>query len=89
MMLPSKKERHVAFLTTFLASSLPGSSQHSWASLGQARFVEVGSMRRSLAHMILQTTLLNVLAERQAAGVVHGERLVNGYPLPSDFQAQT
>jgi ATP-binding cassette subfamily G (WHITE) protein 2 (SNQ2) len=37
----------------------------------------------------LQTTLLNVLAERQAAGVVGGERLVNGYPLPSDFQAQT
>jgi len=36
-----------------------------------------------------QTTLLNVLAERQAAGVVSGERLVNGYPLPSDFQAQT
>ena len=37
----------------------------------------------------LQTTLLNVLAERQAAGVVGGERLVNGYPVPSDFQAQT
>ncbi|KAI0265441.1 ABC-2 type transporter-domain-containing protein [Gloeopeniophorella convolvens] len=36
-----------------------------------------------------KTTLLNVLAERQAAGVVTGERLVNGYPLPSDFQAQT
>ncbi|KAI0265431.1 ABC-2 type transporter-domain-containing protein [Gloeopeniophorella convolvens] len=36
-----------------------------------------------------KTTLLNVLAERQAAGVVAGERLVNGYPLPSDFQAQT
>ncbi|KAH9045960.1 ABC-2 type transporter-domain-containing protein [Lactarius hengduanensis] len=36
-----------------------------------------------------KTTLLNVLAERQAAGVVGGERLVNGYPLPSDFQAQT
>ena len=36
-----------------------------------------------------QTTLLNVLAERQAAGVVGGERLVNGYSLPSDFQAQT
>ena len=36
-----------------------------------------------------QTTLLNVLAERQAPGVVGGERLVNGYPLPSDFQAQT
>jgi ATP-binding cassette subfamily G (WHITE) protein 2 (SNQ2) len=36
-----------------------------------------------------KTTLLNVLAERQAAGVVRGEKLVNGYPLPSDFQAQT
>ncbi|KAH9022163.1 pleiotropic drug resistance ABC transporter [Lactarius pseudohatsudake] len=36
-----------------------------------------------------KTTLLNVLAERQAAGVVGGERLVNGFPLPSDFQAQT
>lgn len=36
-----------------------------------------------------KTTLLNVLAERQAAGVVGGEKLVNGYPLPSDFQAQT
>jgi ATP-binding cassette subfamily G (WHITE) protein 2 (SNQ2) len=39
--------------------------------------------------LFAQTTLLNVLAERQAAGVVGGERLVNGYPLPSDFQAQT
>ncbi|KAH9077823.1 ABC-2 type transporter-domain-containing protein [Lactarius deliciosus] len=36
-----------------------------------------------------KTTLLNVLAERQAAGVVGGERLVNGFPLPTDFQAQT
>ncbi|KAF8497411.1 ABC-2 type transporter-domain-containing protein [Russula emetica] len=36
-----------------------------------------------------KTTLLNVLAERQAAGVVRGDKLVNGYPLPSDFQAQT
>ncbi|KAH9995929.1 ABC-2 type transporter-domain-containing protein [Russula compacta] len=36
-----------------------------------------------------KTTLLNVLAQRQAAGVVRGERLVNGHPLPSDFQAQT
>ncbi|KAF8272208.1 ABC-2 type transporter-domain-containing protein [Lactarius quietus] len=36
-----------------------------------------------------KTTLLNVLAARQAAGVVRGESLVNGYPLPSDFQAQT
>jgi ATP-binding cassette, subfamily G (WHITE), member 2, SNQ2 len=36
-----------------------------------------------------QTTLLNVLSERQAAGVVGGETLVNGYPLPSNFQAQT
>ena len=40
-------------------------------------------------YLPLKTTLLNVLAARQAAGVVHGERLVNGYPLPSDFQAQT
>jgi ATP-binding cassette subfamily G (WHITE) protein 2 (SNQ2) len=45
--------------------------------------------RHYRAHISLQTTLLNVLAERQAAGVVRGERLVNGYPLPSDFQAQT
>jgi ATP-binding cassette subfamily G (WHITE) protein 2 (SNQ2) len=36
-----------------------------------------------------KTTLLNVLAERLAAGVVTGDRLVNGYPLPGDFQAQT
>ncbi|KAH9011188.1 hypothetical protein EDB83DRAFT_2557107 [Lactarius deliciosus] len=36
-----------------------------------------------------QTTLLNILVERQVAGVVGGERLVNGYPLPSDFQTQT
>ncbi|KAI9436702.1 ABC-2 type transporter-domain-containing protein [Lactarius indigo] len=36
-----------------------------------------------------RTTLLNVLAEQQPAGVVGGERPVNGFPLPSDFQAQT
>ncbi|KAF7984655.1 hypothetical protein HWV62_12906 [Athelia sp. TMB] len=36
-----------------------------------------------------KTTLLNVLAERQTTGVVTGDRLVNGQPLPADFQAQT
>ncbi|KAI9433540.1 CDR ABC transporter-domain-containing protein [Lactarius indigo] len=36
-----------------------------------------------------RTTLLNVLAEQQPAGVVGGERPVNRFPLPSDFQAQT
>ena len=36
-----------------------------------------------------KTTLLNVLAQRQTSGVVHGDRLVNGHPLPPDFQAQT
>ncbi|KZP27013.1 pleiotropic drug resistance ABC transporter [Athelia psychrophila] len=36
-----------------------------------------------------KTTLLNVLAERQSTGVVSGDRLVNGQPLPQDFQAQT
>jgi ATP-binding cassette, subfamily G (WHITE), member 2, SNQ2 len=36
-----------------------------------------------------KTTLLNVLAQRQTSGVVRGERLVNGFPLPPDFQAQT
>ncbi|KAI0318674.1 ABC-2 type transporter-domain-containing protein [Amylostereum chailletii] len=36
-----------------------------------------------------KTTLLNVLAQRQSTGVVAGERLVNGHPLPADFQAQT
>ncbi|KAI9570995.1 ABC-2 type transporter-domain-containing protein [Boletus coccyginus] len=36
-----------------------------------------------------KTTLLNVLAERTETGVVSGTRLVNGHPLPPDFQAQT
>ncbi|KAH9854553.1 ABC-2 type transporter-domain-containing protein [Lenzites betulinus] len=36
-----------------------------------------------------KTTLLNVLAERTVGGVVTGERLMNGQPLPEDFQAHT
>ncbi|KAI9065216.1 pleiotropic drug resistance ABC transporter [Trametes sanguinea] len=36
-----------------------------------------------------KTTLLNVLAERTTGGVVTGERLMNGHPLPPDFQAHT
>ncbi|OJT05939.1 Brefeldin A resistance protein [Trametes pubescens] len=36
-----------------------------------------------------KTTLLNVLAERTTGGVVTGERLMNGHPLPADFQAHT
>ena len=36
-----------------------------------------------------KTTLLNVLAQRTETGVVSGTRLVNGHPLPPDFQAQT
>ncbi|KAI0649902.1 pleiotropic drug resistance ABC transporter [Trametes meyenii] len=36
-----------------------------------------------------KTTLLNVLAERTTGGVVTGERLMNGHPLPLDFQAHT
>ncbi|KAF9225036.1 hypothetical protein BS17DRAFT_731853 [Gyrodon lividus] len=36
-----------------------------------------------------KTTLLNVLAQRVETGVASGTRLVNGHPLPSDFQAQT
>lgn len=36
-----------------------------------------------------KTTLLNVLAERTGAGIIRGERYVNGFALPSDFQAQT
>ncbi|KAG0701458.1 ABC-2 type transporter-domain-containing protein [Suillus ampliporus] len=35
-----------------------------------------------------KTTLLNVLAQRVGAGVVTGDRFVNGQPLPIDFQAQ-
>lgn len=54
---------------------------------GKVRMNEI--MRRNCTHTHSQTTLLNVLADRQAAGVVRGERLVNGYPVPSDFQAQT
>jgi len=34
-----------------------------------------------------KTTLLNVLAERIGTGVVTGDRLVNGQPLPADFLA--
>ncbi|KAG0700792.1 ABC-2 type transporter-domain-containing protein [Suillus ampliporus] len=36
-----------------------------------------------------KTTLLNVLAQRVDVGVVTGDRLVSGHPLPADFQAQT
>ncbi|KAF9052029.1 pleiotropic drug resistance ABC transporter [Panaeolus papilionaceus] len=36
-----------------------------------------------------KTTLLNALAQRTDVGVVTGDRLVNGQPLPADFQAQT
>lgn len=36
-----------------------------------------------------KTTLLNVLAQRTTSGVVTGDRLVNGQPLPRDFQSQT
>ncbi|KAG0695928.1 P-loop containing nucleoside triphosphate hydrolase protein [Suillus ampliporus] len=35
-----------------------------------------------------KTTLLNVLAQRVGAGVVTGDRFVNGQLLPVDFQAQ-
>ncbi|KAF8994409.1 ABC-2 type transporter-domain-containing protein [Cyathus striatus] len=36
-----------------------------------------------------KTTLLNTLADRTNVGVITGERLFNGQPLPLDFQAQT
>ena len=36
-----------------------------------------------------KTTLLNVLASRTSVGVVTGDRLVNGQPLPDDFQSQS
>lgn len=46
-------------------------------------------MRAVLTDRIVQTTLLNTLAERTDIGVVTGSRHVNGHPLPPDFQAQT
>lgn len=36
-----------------------------------------------------KTTLLNVLAQRVTMGVVTGDMLVNGKPLPGSFQRQT
>lgn len=36
-----------------------------------------------------KTTLLNVLAQRVTTGVVSGDMLVNGKPLPISFQRQT
>ncbi|CAE6441888.1 unnamed protein product [Rhizoctonia solani] len=36
-----------------------------------------------------KTTLLNALAERISMGVITGDRLVNGNPLPKDFASQT
>jgi ATP-binding cassette subfamily G (WHITE) protein 2 (SNQ2) len=36
-----------------------------------------------------KTTLLNVLAQRVTMGIVSGDRLVNGSPLPRDFARQT
>ena len=37
----------------------------------------------------IQTTLLNILAQRTSLGVITGNRIVNGHALPDDFQAQT
>jgi len=37
---------------------------------------------------LLQTMLLNVLAERISIGVVTGDRFVNGHSIPTEFQAQ-
>ncbi|KDN40770.1 hypothetical protein RSAG8_07945, partial [Rhizoctonia solani AG-8 WAC10335] len=36
-----------------------------------------------------KTTLLNALAERVSMGVITGDRLVDGNPLPKDFAGQT
>ncbi|THH30475.1 hypothetical protein EUX98_g3698 [Antrodiella citrinella] len=36
-----------------------------------------------------KTTLLNTLAQRVDTGVITGDRLINGHPIPPDFQAQT
>ncbi|KAL2022942.1 hypothetical protein VTK56DRAFT_4157 [Thermocarpiscus australiensis] len=36
-----------------------------------------------------KTTLLNTLSQRQTVGVVTGDMLVDGKPLPSDFQRST
>ena len=89
MMFEWEKARHVVSWRIFLAMLLRESSQHSWENLERERLVENFDDTNLCSKFSPQTTLLNVLAERQAAGVVSGERLVNGYPLPSDFQAQT
>lgn len=36
-----------------------------------------------------KTTLMDVLAARKDEGVIHGEVLLNGHPLPVSFQRQT
>lgn len=36
-----------------------------------------------------KTTLLNALAERLPAGIITGDRLVDGRPVPSDFSGKT
>lgn len=36
-----------------------------------------------------KTTLLNVLSERTSSGIITGQRLMNGQPLPIDFRSQT
>ena len=36
-----------------------------------------------------KTTLLNVLAQRVTMGIVTGDMLVNGKPLPVSFQRET
>lgn len=36
-----------------------------------------------------KTMLLSVLAQRNTSGIATGDRFINGYDLPVDFQAQT
>jgi hypothetical protein len=55
----------------------------------QGRFVAVLVSSALPPNFVVQTTLLNVLAERTDIGVVLGDRFVNGQALPADFQAQT
>ncbi len=57
---------------------------------GVSGFVQPGRMTALMGESGAgKTTLLNVLAARTGSGVIRGDFLVNGRPLPASFQAQT
>jgi ATP-binding cassette subfamily G (WHITE) protein 2 (SNQ2) len=67
----------------------PGKLTALMGESGAGKVYDVLFSQGDITDIRLQTTLLNVLANRTDTGVVTGDRFVNGYELPLDFQAQT